>query len=170
MNSDDAIDLFADDFTVDTSNECFIYDNVDDINLFDSIARLRSRGICANSAAPSLSSYTDIYDSNGILNQLSSPLDPDTQQDQETNIPNLRRQFDLSVDPITNTNAGNDDGSCFKEIYGDFQTLVCDMGRLKRNILKIARVRHFTVYDVQLSEFNPSSFSENLIDEIHIHS
>lgn len=168
---DDSTDLFAEDFTANAGNKCLSNNDIDDINLFSDIARVRPRngGECVEDIP--LPPYTDIYDSKGILNQLSpNPVIPGTQQDQDKkNI--LEELWTLpSFDPSANTNADDDDDDiCPKEIYGDSRIPLCDTGSFRRNVLRPPGGRYYTVYGVRPCKSNPSSCSDTLIHVICIH-
>ena len=156
----DDTDLFAD--TANSgSNKCLSYDDSD--NLFSSdVARVRPRDACTNDAAPPrpLPPYTDIYNTNDILNQLSPsppPLIPGTERN--PNVPDLEQQLNLpSYIPAPKTTTDDDDDVCPIEFLGDSRIPVCDTGSDKRNVELLPGALYFTVYGVRPCRLNPSTY------------
>lgn len=157
---DDSTDWFAD--AANTNNgDCLSYDDDDSDDLFFSSSnvarRVRTRNTCTNpAAAPPPPPYTDIYNTNDILNELSPspspppPTIPNTEQD--SYILDLERQlnlpsFDAAPKPTTTTN--DDDDICPAEYFGDSRIPVCDLGDLKRNGQCPPDSVYFNIYGVR---------------------
>lgn len=169
---DDSTDLFAD--TANSGgNKCLSYDDSD--NLFASdVARVRPRDACTIHGAPQspLPPYTDIYNTDGILNQLSPsppPVIPGTERDPK--VRGLEEQLNLpSFIPAPKTTTDDDDDVCPIEFVGDSRIPVCDTGPQKRNVERIPGGLHSTVYGVRPCRLNPSTILDSLIIHgIHIH-
>ena len=157
VDYDDSTDLFTEDLTANLSNNCFSYDDVDNIFLSD-VARVRlRRETCANPDAPPPTLPTDIYDSNSVLNLLSpppnSPVISGPRKDPD--YLDLERLFGLPL-PAPKQKDENDD--CPADLYGDSRIPVCNLGSFVRDVEMPARELHCTVYNVRICKFNPSSF------------
>lgn len=155
---DDSTDLFAD--TANTGNNCLSYDDSDNLFSLNDVARVRPRSPCPNPAAPQtpLPPYTDIYNTDDILNKLSGssspspPVIPGT--DRDSNILNLENQLNLpSFIPTHKTTTDDDDDICPREFMGDSQIPVCDTGSFNRNAEVLPGAVCFTIYGVRPCRF-----------------
>jgi hypothetical protein len=133
------------------NDDCHSDADVDDIFLPSDIARVRPRGDACLQPLPPALPYIDIYDSNGMLNMMSPvpvPKIPDTEND--NNILRLEEQFKLpSFSPTPDTNHDEQDDICPKHIAGKANIPVCDSGEPGRNVLRLPRDDHSTVYNVR---------------------
>lgn len=158
VNYDDSFDLFTEDLTANPSNNCFSYDDVDNIFLTD-VARLRlRRETCANLDAPTLILPTDIYDSNSVLNLLSAPPNSPVisgPKKEEPNYLDLERLFGL---PLPAPKQKDENDECPADLYGDSRIPVCEMGSFVRDVEMPAGELHCTVYNVRICKFSLSSF------------
>lgn len=162
---DDSTNLFTEDLAANPSNNCFSYNNVDNIFLSDA-ARVRlRRETCSDPDAPPLTPPTDIYDSNSILNLLSpSPNSPVISgPKKDPNHLDLERLFGLPL-PAPKLKDENDD--CPAVLYGDSRIPICNLGSFLRDVEIPLGELHATVYNVRVCKLNPSSF---LKDNVNLH-
>lgn len=148
-------DADADADAVNKNDDCLSYDGFD--HLFSSnVVRLRPRDTCTNPAAAPLSPYTDIYNTNDILNQLSPsppPSSPDTEKD--SNVLDLEHQLNLpSFDPAPKTTTTDNDDICPEEYFGDSRIPVCDIGSFIRNGECPPDSVYFNIYGVRPCRFS----------------
>lgn len=160
---DSTTDLFTDEnLTANPSNNnCFSYDNVDNIFFPSDTARrvrlLRKRETCPDPNAPPLIPPTDIYDSNTILNLLSplspSPNSPVTSgsRKKDPDHSDLERLFGLPL-PAPKLKDENDD--CPAVLYGDSRIPVCDLGDFVKNVEIPLGELHATVYNVRICKLD----------------
>lgn len=147
------VSLFTGDLA-SAQDECTSNGDVDNLFLSSGIARIRPRGRDECLPPVPLAPYTDIYDSNGILNFLGPqtlPRPPDiTIPDTERNT-ELERLEEMLTLPefIRGTNPGDQDDVCPKELVGESQIPVCDSGRTGRDFLRLAGEDHYTLYNVR---------------------
>lgn len=153
---DDSLNLSTDVPIASAQDNCQSSGNIDNLFLSSGIARVRPRGTACLNPPPPLPPYTDIYDSNGILNQLSPPTLPKIPDitipgsPQEENKLRLEEQFNLpSFSPTTNTAGQEQDDICPKELVGDSQIPVCSLGKSGRDILRLPGEDSYTVFNVR---------------------
>lgn len=155
---DDSTNVFPEDLSANPSNKCLSYDDVDNIFLPDE-ARVRlRRGICPNSdTPPPLTPPLDIYDSNNLLNLLSTPLKTPV-----TSGPSKDADYweQLFGPPLSAPTQKDENEDCPADLYGDSRTLVCQLGSFKRDVELVAGELHYTVYNVRFRKFQAIIISD----------
>lgn len=144
---DDPLSFSTEEPIASAEVDCQSNGDIDNLFLSDGVARVRRRrDACPKPSPPP--PYTDIYDSNGILNQLSPQTLPKIPDQKEENILNLEQQWRLpSLTPTTD--GQEQDDICPKELVGDSQKPVCSSGKHRRDNLRLPREDWFTLYNVR---------------------
>lgn len=127
--------------------DCHANGDIDNLFLSGDVARVRLRREACSDPLP-LPPYTDIYDSNGILNQLSPATVPKIPGQKEENILNLERQWALPGFTTT-TDGQEEEDLCPKELVGDSQKPVCSSGSFGRDDQRLPGEDWYTLYNVR---------------------
>ena len=170
---DDPLSFSTGELIASAQVDCQSNGDIDNLFLSDGVARVRRRrDACPKPSPPP--PYTDIYDSNGILNQLSPQTLPKIPDKKEENILNLEQLWRLpSLTP--STDGQEQDDICPKELVGDSQKPVCSSERPARDALRLPREDWYTLYNVrhcmsQALKFTRSRYIHQLIHKILFHS